>query len=183
MKPIWTPTLAWLAAVAAASALALASPTESTVMGRLLPMMGGQSGDRTTAWPEGMPARPTLALVAFSRTQRPEIDSWIHGLGLHRDSSIPWLKMPVLSDPGTATGRKAALERLFERHAGRPDTARLQPVFTDRDAFVRTAGLSGMEHAGVLIVGRDGQVLARAEGHFDQDKARALRETLLAQDN
>ena len=32
----------------------------------------------------------------------------------------------------------------------------------------------------MLVLNRDGKVLARAEGRFDEDKAQALRETLLA---
>jgi len=183
VKTMWTPTLSWLAAVAAALVFAFAAPSELTVMGRLPPVTANQLGHRTIALPDGLPSRPTLALIGFARTQRGEIDSWVQGLNLHRDDSIAWMKMPVLSDPGSPSARKAALERLFERHSGRTDTARLLPVFTDRDAFVRTAGLSSTEHAGILVVGRDGRVLARVEGHFDENKAQALRETLLAENN
>ncbi|MEP6824375.1 MAG: hypothetical protein ABI919_06125 [Ramlibacter sp.] len=183
VKTMWTPTLAWLAAAGAALILAFAGPSELAVMGRLPSLTANQPGHRTIALPDELPARPTLALVGFARTQKGEIDSWVQGLNLTRDDSIAWMKLPVLSDPGSAPARKAALERLFERHSGRTDTARLLPVFTDRDAFVRTAGLSGMEHAGILVIGRDGRVLARAEGHFDEGKAQALRETLFAQNN
>jgi hypothetical protein len=54
-------------------------------------------------------------------------------------------------------------------------------VFANRSQFIRAAGLSGMEHASVLVLSRDGRVLARAEGPFDERRAQALRETLLAQ--
>ena len=66
------------------------------------------------------------------------------------------------------------------RHPADIDRSRLVPVFTDRDAFMRATGLPGNEHAWVLVLDREGKVLARAEGGFDQDKAQALRETLLA---
>jgi len=62
------------------------------------------------------------------------------------------------------------------------DRARLVPVFTNREAFVRAAGLSNAEHASVLVLDREGKVLARAEGMFDEEKARALRQTLFAKD-
>jgi hypothetical protein len=39
-------------------------------------------------------------------------------------------------------------------------------------------GLSNTDHAQVVVLGRDGQVLAKAQGAYDQDKARALMETL-----
>ena len=57
------------------------------------------------------------------------------------------------------------------------------PVHNDRDAFARSAGLAGTDHASVLVLDRHGNVLARAQGPFDRDKAQALRETLLAQND
>lgn len=179
MKTIWTPTFAWLAAVAAALALAFAAPSESSVMGRLPTLTATRLDQRAMNLPADLPAHPTLALVAFGKAHRGEIDSWIQGMQLRSDNSITWLKMPVLNDPGNQHERTATVDRMLARHTAPADRARLLPVFTDRDAFVRTAGLSGIEHAGILVVARDGRVLARVEGHFDEDKAQALRETLL----
>ena len=182
MKPIWMQTIAWLAAVAAALALAFAAPSEFTVMGRLPTVAAMRMDHQPFSLPSDLPDRPSLALIGFSRTHRGEIDSWVRGMRLHGDNSIAWVKIPVLNDPGSPRERKATLDRLLERHPLEKDRARLVPVFTDRDAFVRNAGLSGTEHAGILVVGRDGRVLARVEGHFDESKAQALRETLLADD-
>lgn len=178
MKPIWIQTTAWLAAVAAALALAFAAPSESSVMGRLPSLNTTRLDLSPVSFPQDLPARPTLALVAFAKTQRAEIDSWIHGLKLHQDPSIAWLKVPVINDPGTASERHAAIQRIQQRHPKEADRARLLPLFTDRDAFVRNVGLSGTDHAGILVVARDGRVLARVEGHYDEDKAQALLETL-----
>ncbi len=55
---------------------------------------------------------------------------------------------------------------------------RVVPVFTNQDEFVRAAGLSSTDHASVLVLDREGMVLARASGQFDETKAQALRETL-----
>ena len=104
----------------------------------------------------------------------------IDGLRLEEDRTISWLRMSVLNDPGNAQAREAIEARLTERQASGIDRSRLVRVFTDRDAFIRAAGLTGSEHAWVLVLNRDGRVLARAEGAFDEDKARALRQTLLA---
>jgi len=57
------------------------------------------------------------------------------------------------------------------------------PVHNDRDAFVRATGLASADHASVLVLDRQGNVLARAQGPFDRDKAQALRETLLARND
>jgi hypothetical protein len=179
-RTIWTPTLAWLAAAGAALVLALAAPSESNVMGRLPTLTAKRLDQQRIVLPHGLAAGRTLALVAFDQNQRDEIDSWVKGLGLKHDPSISWFKMPVLEDPGSEDARNAIEIKLLARHPSERSRARLVPVFTDRDAFIRAAGLSGADHASVLILNREGKVLARAEGRYDEGKAQALRETLLA---
>ncbi|WP_231402420.1 hypothetical protein [Caenimonas aquaedulcis] len=180
---MWTPTLAWLAAVTGAVALAVLAPSESSLLGRMPTVSAKRLDQQKMVLPQGLPAERTLALVTFTRGHRVEIDSWIQGLRLDRDSSIPWFRMPVLNDPGTDNARGDIENKLLARHPAESDRSRLVPVFTDRDAFIRAAGLSGTEHAWVLVLNREGKVLARAEGGFDEDKAQALRQTLLAQNS
>ena len=180
-KTTWTPTLAWLGAVSAALALAFAAPSESNFMGRLPTLTAKRLDQQRIVLPHGLQSDRTLALVAFDRGHRPEIQSWIRGLRLDQDASIAWFKMPVLNDPGTEQGRSNIESILLARHPADTERSRLVPVFTNREAFLRAAGLTSVDHAWVLVLNRDGKVLARAEGEFDQDKAQALRETLLAQ--
>jgi len=170
-QTLWTPTLAWLGAATGALVLAGAAPSETGMMGRLPRPALQRLG------PPGLPSQRVLALVGFDRRHRAEINSWIDGLRLHHDRSIPWVKMPVLEDPGTEAARQAMEGRLRATHDLPPQ--RLVPVFADRDQFIRAAGLSGGDHASVLVLDRDGQVLARAEGRFDAARATAIRETLL----
>ncbi|HXE49073.1 MAG TPA: hypothetical protein VN663_11930 [Ramlibacter sp.] len=179
-RTIWTPTLAWLAAVTAALVLALAAPNESNFLGQLPRLSVKRLDQQRVVLPQELPAPRTLALVAFRSSQREEIRSWVEGLRLDQDDSIAWFKMPVLKDPGSESARSDIESVLLARHPADIDRSRLVPVFTDRDAFIRAAGLPGNEHAWVLVLDREGKVLARAEGRFDQDKAQALRETLLA---
>lgn len=180
-RTIWTPTLAWLAAVTAALMLAVAGPSETSVMGRLPELTVKRLDQQRFAVPTALTAHRTLALVAYSKAQRAEIESWIQGLRLEQDPTIAWFKMPVFNDPGDEDVRNAVERKLLAQLADGTDRSRLVPVFTDRQAFIRAAGLSGPEHASVLVLNRDGKVLARAEGRFDESKAQALRETLLAQ--
>ena len=171
---LWTPTLAWLAAIGGALMLAFVTPSENTMMGRVPSPAAHRFGA-----PGQLPADRLLAFVGFERSHRGEINTWIQGLGLcEPEQAIPWIKMPVLKDPGDESARRAVERRLLETHSARQG-ARVVPVFTDRDRFIREAGLSGREHASVLVINRDGQVLAKAEGRFDQDRAKALRQTLL----
>ncbi|TFZ08822.1 hypothetical protein [Ramlibacter humi] len=181
MRKIWTPVLGWVAAVGAAVGLSLYAPHEAGVLGKV-PTVSAKRLDQTQmVLPQQLPSGRTLALVVFNRSQREEVQSWIDGLGLQRDSSIVWVKLPVMNDPGDDKERRGIEQRLLERHPDQVDRARLVPLFTDREAFVRAAGLTNTDHASVLVIDRDGNVLARAEGPFDQKKGQALRETILAQ--
>ena len=180
MKPIWIQLLAWLAAVTVALLLAFAAPNESTLMGRMPAMNAKRLNQQAIALPEGLPAGRTLALVAFQRGHRGEIESWIKGMELREDGPIEWLKIPVLDDPGSESARSDIEQRIRARHSALVDQSRLVPVFTNREAFIRAAGLSSSDHAWVLVIGRDGQVLARVEGEYTQEKGQALRQTLLA---
>ena len=128
--------------------------------------------------PEGLPAGRTLALVAFRHNQNAELESWINGLQLRKDSSIAWVRMPVINDTGDPAHRSAVETRLLSRYPSESERASLLPVFTDRDAFVRATGVTGTDQAVVLVLDRNGEVLARAQGKFDPDKAQALLETL-----
>src|SRR6185295_11625010 len=100
VRTIWTPTLAWLAAVTAALMLALAAPNESNFLGQLPKLSVKRLDQQRIVLPQELPAQRTLALVAFRSSQREEIRSWIQRLRLDKDDSIAWFKMPVLKDPG-----------------------------------------------------------------------------------
>ena len=175
----WLPIIAWATACTAAGAFAWAAPDETAVMGRLPQVQATRLDQRPISLPEGLTADRTLTIVAFRRTQRAEVQSWIDGLKLRENRAIAWLRMPVINDPGEQRARRRVEDLLASRHAEH-DHGRLVPVFTDREAFVRSVGLSGSDHASVLVLDRRGNVLARAEGAYDEEKGQALRETLLA---
>jgi hypothetical protein len=177
---IWTPTLAWLGAAGAALVFAFAAPDEGNVMGRLPSISAKRLDQLPLQLPGQLPAERSLALVAYTKHQREEVQSWITGMHLEVDSALPWFRLSVLNDPGSEVARTEVEKRLLARYPNAADRARLVPVFTNREAFARAAGTSSTEHAAVIVVDRNGRVLARAEGGFDEAKAQALRETLLA---
>ncbi len=172
---------AWLVAVGLAFALAFASPNEASVMGHMPAFMAQTLLRQPVNVPDGLPSDRTLALITFQRGQHAEAESWIQGLNLRNDSSIAWMRMPVVNDPGTLTGRSAVENKLLKHYPADTERARLVPVFTDRASFVRAAGLNGTDQAYAVVVNRQGDVLARVEGQFDAGKAQTLRETLRSQ--
>lgn len=178
MKNTSSYTFAWLAAAGLAFALAVAAPNDSAVMGRLPAFMTKTLLQKPVKLPEGLPADRTLALITFQKDQRTHAESWIQGLNLRNDSSIAWIRMPVLNDPGTPQGRSDIENRLLQHYTDDKERAKLVPIFTDRTSFVRAAGLNGTDQFYAVVVNRSGDVLARIEGEFSEAKADTLRETL-----
>lgn len=172
---------AWLAAVGLAFAFAFAAPNDSSVMGRLPAFMAQTLLRQPVNVPDGLPSDRTLALITFQRGQHAQVESWIEGLNLRNDPSITWVRMPVVNDPGTLTGRSAVENKLLKHYPADTERAKLVPVFTDRASFVRSAGLNSIDQVYAVVVNRQGEVLARVEGQFDADKAQTLRETLRQQ--
>jgi hypothetical protein len=177
MKPIWVHTGSWLAVTAAAVMLAFGTPNPYATLSRLPSDVGAHLGRTATPAPPIDDGR-VLALVTFHRNQRAQADSWIEGLALHGGSPIRWVRMPVFEDPKDAQRRVAAEDQLRSRYAGRPEYAHLVPVFTDRTGFMRATGVTRTTEAVVLVLSRDGEVLARESGRYDEDKALHLLATL-----
>ena len=173
-----TVTCLWMAVAAVGVGFAMLHPNESRVMGQL-PEQATQSLSRAPViLPQGLPSDRTLALVTFNRNQRSQADSWIEGLNLKNDSSISWVRIPVLNDPGTADGRSDAEKRLLESYTEENERTRMLPMFMDKEAFARSTGLTSIEQSYAVVLNRQGDVLARVQGPFDAIKAQTLRETL-----
>ncbi len=182
MKSTSSYTFAWLAAAALALGLAFVAPNEATVMGQLPAFMTKTLMHRPVTLPEGLPSDRTLALITFQKGHRAQAEGWIQGLNLKNDPSISWVRMPVLNDPGTPTGRSEAESRLLQHYTADTERVNLLPIFTDRANFVRSTGIKSTDQFYAVVVNRRGDVLARVEGNFTEDKAQVLRETLKAQD-
>lgn len=179
MKNTVSYIFAWLGAAAIALAMAFASPSETSVMGRLPAFMSQNLMRKPVTVPADLPSDRTLALITFQRSQRAQAESWVTGLNLKNDPSIPWLRIPVVNDPGTRKGRDDVENRLLQHYTGETERSKLVPLFTsDRASFARSAGLKSIEQSYAVVVNRDGDVLARVEGEFSPEKAETLRETL-----
>ncbi len=173
-------TLAWVAAAGVGIGFAKLYPTESSVMGQL-PAHSTQTLTRTpVTLPEGLPSDRTLALVTFSRAQRGQADSWVDGLNLKNDTSISWVRIPVLGEPDGPNARSDAQTRLLGRYTADIERAKLMPMFMDKAAFARATGLKSTDQGYAIVFNRQGEVLARVEGPFEANKAQNLRETLQA---
>ena len=172
---------AWIVAISVAFFLAFVAPSESSVMGHLPAFITHNLLRQPVSLPAGFASDRTLALITFKRDQRPQIDGWVQwvkGLNQSGDTPVSWLRMVVVNDPGTDGGREEVWTRLLDRYPGDEERANFVPVFTDHRSFVRETGFNGTDQVMAVVLNRQGDVLARAEGAFDADKAQSLLETL-----
>ena len=180
INSVWTLPVTWLVVVLLALLLANAAPRDPALPGRLPVAVGQQIEQRADAFRRG--ERRMLALVTFRREHRQDVESWISGLGLEQDRSIAWVRMPVVDDSGDPAHRVAAETRLLARYSSAQERANLVPVFVDRRDFVQATGLPTIDRAHVLVINRNGDVLAHVAGEYNEVKAREVRETLTASD-
>lgn len=172
---------AWLLAAVAAFLLAFAAPSESRMMGHLPTFFSHNLKQQPVALPQGLPSDRTLALITFKRGQRPQIDGWVNwvkNLNQAAPGAVKWMRVTVVDDPGTEGARGEVWTRLLEKYPGDAERANFVPLFTDHASFVRDTGFSGTDQAMAVVLNRQGDVLARAVGPFDADKAQSLLETL-----
>ena len=180
---IWTPVMGWVGAIGAALALAIAAPSESGLLGKLPSFTAKRMHDQTpVALPQQLPSARTLAIVVFKSSQQKEAQGWVDGLRLNEDRSIAWVRIPVFSDRNDEAQRRTKEAMLLARYPTEQDRERMMAVVTDKEAFVRAAGLTGTDRVSVLVLDRNGNVLAKAQGPYDESKAQALRQTVLSQD-
>jgi len=175
----WGSAGIWLAAGAVAVGLTLLAPSERALMGQLPPLAAKARDARLFALPQQLPAERTLALLIFRHEQKAEARTWIEGL-LAQDASIPWLKVRVLApdDAAFQAMKPVPLPQAALPPGARPE--RLLSVAANAGQLAQAMALHDTDHAQVVVLSRDGQVLAKAQGAYDEQKARALLETLRA---
>ena len=150
-------------------------------MGHLPTFFSHNLKQQPIALPQGLPSDRTLALITFKHGQRPQVDGWVNwakSLNQAVPDAVNWMRVTVVNDPGTDRARGEVWTRLLEKYPDDAERANLVPVFTDHASFAQYSGASGTDPVMALVLNRQGDVLARAEGPFDADKAQSLMETL-----
>lgn len=135
-----------------------------------------------SAWsaPAGFPGERTLVLIGFDEPQQILIDSWIQGMKLESSkSSIAWVEMPLIENPGMFmrwfidTGMRGGIRDKRIR-------ARVWTAYTERKAFLESCGITTTDTITVLVVKRDGSILASETGPFTEIAAKRLLQALEA---
>ncbi len=163
------------AALAAGLVAALAATAEAEP--RFPETTTSDLNGRELTFPQELPAERTLLFVAFKREQQAVVDEWIAELDLEAPDAPAWLELPVIEDLG-------ALWRGFIDNGMRSGVtstetrARVFTIYGDTDAFREALGLGSEDLVYLLVVDREGRVLARDYGGYRPEKAPPLLEAL-----
>lgn len=136
------------------------------------PRLRGRDLTGRTRWlPEAFEEPLSLVFVAFRREQQAAIDSWGRWLrrpdvaGLLGFYEVPvlgrrWMPMRPLIDGGMAAAVR-------EEQARR----RTVTVYGDVGGIAEALGIADRTTLSIFLVDRDGRILDRADGSFDEDTA------------
>lgn len=125
--------------------------------------------------PGDLAGQLNVLFVPFLRRQQEDVDSWVPFVsGLEAETpGLAYYELPTIY-------RMPALSRLFLNEgmrAGIPNRKareRTITLYLDRAKFMRAAGIPDENQIHVLLVDRDGRILWRETGRFDDEKGRAL---------
>lgn len=140
-----------------------------------MPFMQAETlGNRKVSLPQDLPGEKTLAIIAFGKAQQTSVDTWVTGLNL-KNSTEPWVELPVIN-PGSAFGRVFIDGGMRMNVRDEVMRNRIITLYTDRIEFLKSMGLpQNTDRIYVVIVTRQGQVLARVEGDYTEQKAEMLK--------
>jgi len=152
----------------AAWALATAMPASAAPV----PTLAAENlNDQVLTLPADLPAPRTLVLLAFRHEDQAVLQGWKAGLKL-APSANDWLEVPVVD---VSNGMIKAMIRTGMKH-NYPDAvgrSHVAPLFGNAATHARAFGVSGRTVA-VLVLDRQGRVLASASGAYAPDSARMV---------
>lgn len=119
---------------------------------------------RMLALPKDLPGDRTIAIVALQREQQANVDTWTRGLKLP-ESSLPWLELPVIDDPGAfarwfiAGGmRRGIRDHTLWQH--------VVTLYTRKADLKRALEIANESTVYVLVLDREGRVVERVSGDY-----------------
>jgi hypothetical protein len=147
-----------------------------TSTGIHFPTVSGFNLDRQELeFPRDFAGDLNVLFVPFLRRQQEDVDSWVPFVsGLEADTpGLAYYELPTIYE-------MSSLSRMFLNEgmrAGIPNRKSRQRTITlylDRAKFMRATGIPDERQVHILLVDREGRILWREAGRFDDDKGRAL---------
>lgn len=147
------------------------------------PTVSGNNLDRELLeFPRDFAGDLNLIFVPFLRYQQRIVDTWVP-FARELEAGHPGLvyyEMPALDDMG-AMGRTYLNETMRAGILDPLSRQRTVTLYLDLTQFMRSLGMPSREDVHVLLVDRDGRILWRTTGPYDQTAAGQLQELAASQ--
>jgi hypothetical protein len=157
-----------------ASQITLVEAAEMKPGPRIPAVTGKDLNGRPWKAPADFPAERTLVILGYEQEQQAAIDTWTAGMRLaDPESRLPWIEMPVIDEPGFVmrwiidTGMQRGIP-------GKDARSHVWTVYTDRQAFLKSCGIDSVREIHLLVVKRNGEILALESGAYDEAAAARL---------
>ena len=141
---------------------------------RIPAVTGKDLNGRPWKAPADFPAERTLVILGYEQEQQAAIDTWTAGMRLaDPESRLPWIEMPVIDEPGFVM--RWIIDAGMQRGIpGKDARSHVWTVYTDRQAFLKSCGIDSVREIHLLVVKRNGEILALESGAYDEAAAARL---------
>jgi hypothetical protein len=134
---------------------------------------------RLVKLPKDFAGERNLVVIAFQRQQQKDVDTWLDVKKRFEtiDPGLRSYELPTLA-------RLNPLARWFIDNGMRggipshDQRARTITLYLDKEPFRAALGLGEESSIYVLLLDREGNILWRSQGNFDESKAQSLEQTL-----
>ena len=156
-----------------------ALPPKNSTVARFPQLKASNLEKRDFHLPADFEGERNLLLVAFEREQQKDVDTWLREMKRFEesDSGFRYYELPTIQRPNAFT-------RWFidtgMRH-GIPDRKareRTITLYLEKQPFLDSLLIADQKKIYAFLVDREGNVLWRSEGVFDEVKGASLRSTL-----
>lgn len=158
--------------------LAMALTFSTHLHAQTLPAVSATTlGKQAVQWPQGLPAERTLLLVAFSRSQQADVDTWVNGLHLKAAHAPAWFEVPLINNPGNL-GRWFIDNGMRRGIASAEERAHVVTIYTDKKAMMRQMGMTDDTRIHAVVVDRSGKIHSDTLGVFTPKAAEQIKSKL-----
>jgi len=134
---------------------------------------------RLVKLPKDFAGERNLVVIAFQRQQQKDVDTWLDVKKRFEtiDPALRYYELPTLA-------RLNPLARWFIDNGMRggipshEQRARTITLYLDKEPFRAALGLGDESSIYVLLLDREGNILWRSQGNFDESKGQSLEQTL-----
>jgi hypothetical protein len=176
---IWTMASFLLTFIASSKQVLATAAPEHSPGARFPRVKGSNLEKRTFSLPTDFEGERNLLLVAFERDQQKDVDTWLREMKRFEelDPGFRYYELPTIQRPNAFT--RWFIDTGMRR--GIPDRKareRTITLYLDKKPFCDALLISDQKKIYQFLVDRNGKVLWRSEGLFDETKGASLRSVL-----